>query len=298
LQVNDNQGCTYNESIFVSVPPDIIISQTHVDVSCFGGNDGSINVSVNGGVDPYNYNWSNSSNSEDLNALISGIYSLVVTDANNCSKPISIDILQPTAPLTLTDSISNVSCFSGNNGAIDLTPSGGNGGFQYLWSNSQVNQDIQNLTSGTYSVVVTDVKNCTANETYFVAQPAAPLTLNVSSTPAICFGDANGSASVAISGGTPGYSISWNNGGSTGSIVSLIAGSYTVTVLDTNLCLSSATIQVNQPNLLVVNADSTNVSCFGAATGSVTALVTGGILPYSYLWSNNANSVSVSNLIS
>jgi gliding motility-associated-like protein len=230
--------------------------------------------------------------------LISGNYTLVVTDNFNCSRTTSITISQPTSALTLASSITNVSCFAGNDGAIDITPSGGNGSYQYLWSNGSTSQNLQNLLLGSYSVVVTDLKNCSASGNYLISQPATPLTINVSSLPVNCFGEANGSASVSISGGTPNYSISWSNGATTNSVADLSAGLYSVTVLDANLCSSTANIQVNQPNLLVVNADSTNVNCFGAATGSVNAIVSGGIAPYTYSWNNGANTVAVSNLIS
>jgi hypothetical protein len=168
--------------------------------------------------------------------------------------------------------------------------------YQFEWSNGVLLEDIKNLQSGNYTVVVKDIKNCTLTKSFFVSQPIAPISLSINTTPAICFGESNGTAKVTISGGTPGYFISWDTGSHADSIFNLIAGTYNVTVRDSNLCSTSLSAQVDQPNLLLVNADSINVKCFGEATGGVGAIASGGVLPFAYLWSNNINTPNVSNL--
>ena len=296
ITLTDNNGCIADTSITITQPNEIMISEVHQDVSCYGGNDGVIDITITGGVAPYNYLWSNGETTEDINSLSYDTYELIVTDANNCIKSISVLIDQPDAPLTLAAEIDDVSCFAGNDGAINVTPSGGNGFYNYQWSTNDISEDIQALVTGSYTITVTDIKNCSATETYFVAQPLTPISISTSFTPVICFGESNGTATVNISGGTPGYSINWSNGEITNTVSNLLAGDYVVTVLDTNLCSISAIVSVLQPDELNVNADSTNVNCFGASTGSVTAIPNGGISPYSFLWNDNSITNSISNL--
>ena len=296
VKVTDAKGCVENANITITQPLEIEITETHTDVSCFGGNDGQIDVSITGGVLPYRYSWNTGSITQDIIGLNHGNYTLIVTDANNCSKSIIVQVKQPFSALSIKDTVFAVSCHAGNNGSIDITPSGGNGNYQFEWSNGVLSEDIQNLQSGNYTVVVKDIKNCTITKSFFVSQPIAPISLSINTTPAICFGESNGAAKVTISGGTPGYFISWDTGSHADSIFNLIAGTYKVTVRDSNLCSTSLSAQVDQPNLLLVNADSTNVKCFGEATGGVGAIATGGVLPYAYLWSNNINTPNVSNL--
>lgn len=297
IGVKDSKGCIENSNITINQPSEIEITETHQEVSCFGGNDGQIDVTINGGVSPFKFNWDNGKITEDISTLSFGNYTLVVTDANNCSKSKTIEIKQPLAPISLKDSVVDVSCYGGNNGSIDITPLGGNGNYQFAWSNGTFSEDLQNLISGSYSVLVKDSKNCTHTQSFIVKQPLSPLSLTIKTTPAKCYAESNGTAVVLISGGTPGYKISWDNGAVTDSIFGLQAGSYLVIVRDTNGCEASLSALINQPNLLKVNADSTDVKCFGEATGSVVAFATGGVLPYSYLWNNNLNSSFASNLI-
>ncbi len=298
LSVTDSMGCIIDTTVLISQPNEIVISETHSDVSCFGGSNGSIDISVSGGVGTYTYSWSNNSNLEDLSTLVVGNYTLIVTDANNCSKSLTIIIAQPSAPLTLSASLTNVSCNSGNNGSINITPNGGNGSYQYIWNNSSNTEDIQNLVSGTYSVTITDIKNCTATANYQITQPALPLSLSITSTPVICFGQSNGTATVIASGGTPGYAYAWSNGQTASNISGLIAGTYSLIVTDNKLCNATASVIVQQPNLLVANADSVDVLCFGNSTGSAQVIASGGVMPYSYLWNTNSINASINNLIS
>ena len=91
---------------------------------CFGGNDGSIDITVLGGTAPYFYSWSNGASIEDIN-LAAGSYAVTVTDSNNCSETLTIIVSQPASTLSLGTIIQDVSCFGGDNGEIDLIVSGG-----------------------------------------------------------------------------------------------------------------------------------------------------------------------------
>ncbi|HIB37678.1 glycine-rich protein [Mesonia sp.] len=149
--------CSQSVTITVTNPP--TLNNTTTNVSCNGGNNGSIDLTVTGGTPPYSYAWDNSATTEDLSGLIAGTYNVTVTDTNGCITTESIDVFEP-INLTISANITNSSC-SGNNGSIDLTVIGGNPPYAYAWSNSATTQDLSGLESGTYNVTVTDIKGCT-----------------------------------------------------------------------------------------------------------------------------------------
>ena len=142
------------------------LSETHQNVLCYGGNDGSIDLSVSGGTSPYVYSWSTGAVTEDIFGLSVGSYAVTVTDSNNCSVTLSINISQPLAPLSLGTIIQGVSCFGGNNGEIDLVVNGGTTPYSFIWSNGSTNEDLTNVSTGIYDVNVTDSNGCAISGTY------------------------------------------------------------------------------------------------------------------------------------
>ena len=119
--------------------------------------------------------------------------------------PVSINITQPQAALSLSTTQVNVDCFGNNTGSIDLTPAGGTSQYTYAWSNNTTNEDPSNLIAGTYGVTVTDANGCTSNLNVTVTQPAAPLTLSTSQINVDCFGNSTGSIDLTPAGGTSQY---------------------------------------------------------------------------------------------
>jgi gliding motility-associated-like protein len=220
-----------------------------------------------------------------------------LTDNNSCLDSLTLVLTQPAAPLQVTALTSNISCFGGNNGSIDVTISGGTVPYAFWWSNAVVVQDQQNLYAGIYQINITDNKGCTTTGIYNLTQPAMPVSTQMMMTEPLCFGDSNGTATVITSGGTPGYTYLWQNGQITPTISGLPIGSYIVEVTDANNCKIKDTVIVTQPPLLSVNADSSWVSCWGLADGGVQSSVVGGVGPYSYNWSPiNIASPNVGNL--
>ena len=192
--VTDANLCTAQRSVIITQPAAALATtETHVNVLCFGGNNGSINLSVSGGTPPYSYVWTASNggvvpagqaNLQDLSGLVAGTYSVVVTDANLCTTQRSVIITQPAAALATTETHVNVLCFGNATGSIDLTVSGGTPPYSYVWTASnggvvpagQANlQDLTGLVAGTYSVVVTDANLCTTQRSVIITQPAAGL---------------------------------------------------------------------------------------------------------------------------
>ncbi|MBL7807167.1 MAG: SprB repeat-containing protein, partial [Saprospiraceae bacterium] len=155
VTVTDVNGCTKTTSATVNQPGVLTPTTTKVNVACFGGNTGSIDLSVTGGTSPYTYAWSNAATTQDISNLVAGTYTVTVTDANLCTKTVSTSITQPASALNVTETHVDVNCNGQNTGSIDATPTGGTTPYTYSWSNGATTQDISGLTAGTYTLTVT-----------------------------------------------------------------------------------------------------------------------------------------------
>ena len=284
LVITDENLCTDTNTYIVNEPLALVLGSDLIDATCFGDGDGSIDLTPAGGVSPYTYQWSNDSTTQDLDSLIAGDYTLVLTDENLCTATVTLTINEPEAPISVTADSSNISCFGGNDGFIDLTVVGGNGSYSYVWSNAALSEDLTDLFIGTYTVDVQDFKGCTTSLSMTLTQPDAPLSLSVEMTPVICFSEDNGTATVTATGGTAPYTYLWSNTEDSLFIDSLIAGDYSVLVTDSLLCFDTITVTVTEPPILTAVADSIDVLCHGDSTGTVSVVAQGGVEAYSYLW--------------
>lgn len=289
LTFSDANGCGGTYVFTVTQPTAISITETHVNVTCNGLNNGSIDISVSGGTAPYTYLWApGGQTTQDLTGLTPNTYTVTVTDNNGCTANLPVTITQP-AVLSATETHTNVTCFGLNNGAIDVTVNGGTGPYTYLWTPAgQTTQDRTGLAPNTYSVVITDANGCTTSiNNIVITQPASVLNANISpSTNVTCFGLCNGTATANGVGGTPGYTYSWNTTPvqTTQTATNLCSGVYTVTVTDANGCTAQSSVTISQPAQLVASATMTPASCQGICDGTATASQTGGTPSYTYEW--------------
>lgn len=279
------------------VPYSITIAPSTTNVSCAGGNNGHAAVTVTGSGAPYTYSWNTApvQFSSTANNLVAGNYTCTITDANGCVVTQSVTITQPTA-VTATTSQTNPSC-NGGTGTATVTPSGGTPGYTYSWSPTGGNADTAtNLSSGNYTCTITDANGCIITKTFSLTQPSA-VTATASMTAVSCAGGNNGSATIAPSGGTPGYTYAWSpSGGNAATASSLIAGNYTCTVTDTNGCTGTQSITVTEPQPLAVTLTTTGALCNGSCNGQVSTVTTGGTTPYGYNWSSGCATASCTNL--
>ncbi|HLP93646.1 MAG TPA: hypothetical protein VK168_06395, partial [Saprospiraceae bacterium] len=298
VTVTDANLCTVTTSAIVTQPTLLTAATaTITNVACNGGSNGAIDLTASGGTMPYTYNWSNGAMTQDISGLNAGTYTVTVTDDNSCTAVLSANITEP-AVIRIAGSVTPVACFGASTGAIDITPTGGTGMFTYAWSDGPATQDRTALASGTYTVTVTDANMCTTSASYFVDQSPA-LVLSMQNFNITCFGQADGSIDLSVSGGQPGYTYAWSNMANTQDISGLSPGIYTVTVTDANSCTAIlASTPITEPTLLTVTVTvNNNVSCLGGSDGSATATPSGGTSPYvSYLWSNGANIQTQNNL--
>ena len=270
-------------------------ASTTNDNSCNDSNDGQIDLSFTGGTAPYSFVWSNGATTEDLNNLAPGDYNVTVTDNNGCEGTYSASISEPSA-INASTNATNVACSGGDNGAVQLSVSGGTAPYTYSWSTGATTQNINNLTAGNYRVTITDANNCSTTQSASVDQ-AGDLVVSVDqATNVSCNGGNDGAISISVTGGTAPYSYSWSNGANTEDITGLVAGDYTGTATDANGCSMVVEVTISEPSAINASTDATNVACSGGDNGAVQLSVNGGTTPYSYSWSTGATTQSISNL--
>jgi hypothetical protein len=164
VTVTDANNCDTVLSVKITEPSPLQVNTSvsqyagSANISCHGASDGSIDITVNGGSSPYNYNWSNGDNTQDLSSIGAGTYTLTVSDANYCDTVVSVTLDEP--PVLTVDTNAVTDAGNGNNGSIDLTVSGGTSSYNYNWSNNATSQDISGLSAGNYTVTVTDANLC------------------------------------------------------------------------------------------------------------------------------------------
>ncbi len=297
--LTDGNNCSVTVDFVINTPNAMALTLTPTNISCNGGNDGSITSLTSGGDGNYTYNWSSGSVTSDISNLTAMGYTLTVTDGNGCQVIDSLTLTEPDAIL-LTTSDTPVNCFGGNDGTASVTASGGNGTLSYLWDNSEITNSISNLSAGTYTVTVTDDNMCTNTAEVTITEPATPVTINsITQSVTACFGADDSEATVVASGGTGVLSYNWSSGGTTDVETNLAPGDYTVTVTDENSCSTTATINIVQYDELIVSVTGIDVACFAGADGSVTASATGGTPGYTYLWDdpNNQTTATATGLV-
>lgn len=217
------------------------LSTSVSDVWCFGGLNGSIDLTVSGGVAPYTYLWSNGATAEDVSDLFAGTYSVTVTDANGANSSTSATVNEP-AMMFVTASSTDVTCNGGSDGSASVSIIGGTPPYLVLWSTGNFGEDNLNIPAGDYFALVQDNYGCLIVEEVTVNEPA-PWSISIASNDETCASN-DGNVSVSVSGGAQPYSYSWSNGGTSSSIGNLAAGSYTITITDGTGCTATSSTDV------------------------------------------------------
>jgi gliding motility-associated-like protein len=336
LIVTDLNGCSATLTEVITEPPAIVISVTTVDAICFGAASGGAGVVVAGGIAGYNLSWtgplsddptglevSTSGGNYQISQLLAGDYNLTVIDLNGCVQDVEFSILQPTNELFASFQAQNVSCFGAADGGVIVTANGGTPGYNVSWlggvsgnpvgiemANEGDSFTINQLSSGSFFVTVTDAFGCTIKATVAVASPPRIIGTAIAENPS-CFGVADGYVTIQAVGGIGDFLYSINNtvlqpsnyfSGLSGS---MSGTPYSVTISDANGCTEVIGFVLYQaPQLLIsslvpaVFAGGFNVSgC--ADNGSVDLTAIGGTGALSFLWSpGSSTSEDISGLAS
>jgi hypothetical protein len=294
VAVTDSNGCMLTDTIIITAPAALMLSASVTHVSCHGDSTGAIDVTVSGGVIPYEFSWNSGDTIEDINGVPAGTYIIAVVDSNGCMTIETITVLQPD-PLSLSASVTSVFCHGDSTGAIDITVSGGSPPYTFGWSSGETTEDISGLPAGSFIVTVTDSSGCMISDTITVTEPGT-LIISASVTNASCHGDSTGAIDISVSGGSSPYTFSWSSGAVTEDINGLPAGDYIVTVTDSNNCMIADTFTVTQPSGISISASITHVACSGDSTGAIDITVSGGVPPYTFVWSNGETTEDISGL--
>jgi gliding motility-associated-like protein len=304
--VVDAVGCSQTAQVSVTEPAQLTLSTFNANISCNGGNDGSINVSVVGGLAPYLFglNGSIPDNSNNFVNLTAGTYTIDVFDRNNCTTQLITTLTEPDT-LLIDVQFTPISC-SGVNSTVTLTAQGGVPPFSYFLDGDIQNNGIfTNVTEGYHTCQITDAKGCSSNSFFTITAPS-PITLDYTATDVSCFGNADATITVTASGGTGLLSYQLDGGTLQTSTVftGVSAGSHILAVTDIALCHATAQILINTPEALNISAqiqsdfNGSSISCAGAADGAAIATGMGGAFPYTYVWSNGNTGAAVSDLTS
>lgn len=293
--VTDDSNCSATQSFIISEPDSLTIAHITQQVTCFGLENGQVNLIVAGGSAPYNYSWSNGSFNDSLINVGQDTYFLTLTDSNSCVYFDSVTITQPDSiAISLLDT--NISCFGFDDGRIDAQVIGGTSGYSYSWSNGEINQDVSGLSAGIYTLVVTDANGCIKNDSAFISEPL-PLSSSSIITHLLCNNDSLGAIEISVSGGVMPYDYLWSNGDTAAALSGLMGGTYNVTVLDSNGCSLLDTSSIEEPDALILNLTAADYTCPTNINGAVTTTLTGGTNPYSYLWHTGDTTNAITGLM-
>ncbi|PQB08847.1 hypothetical protein BST83_00295 [Polaribacter filamentus] len=285
----------------LEISSEIISDFNGFGISCNGASDGSIDITVSGGAAGYTYAWTSpngfNATTQDISALAPGEYTITVTDANGCStSPETYTITEPDEIIINTTLLQDVQCFENSDGKIEITITGGTGDFTYNWTKNSTpyatTKNLAGLSPGEYVLIVQEDGNaqCYRTKTFTITQPDLLEIAFESKTDILCYGDSTGSAQISVTGGTSPYQYSWMEASgatyNTQDLVGVPAGDYQLTVIDALGCSDTFNVILNEPDNIVLNESKTDITCFGSNDGTISIAVTGGVSPYTYVWSD------------
>lgn len=303
LTVTDSRGCTGFANVDIEEPNVLLQNGLVNNVKCFGGVDGSIDVSGFGGTLPYSYTWDSGDVSQDLVDKPAGDYTLTITDANNCTSTGVHPITQPISAIALGITGNDVLCKLDSTGSVNLTVNGGTPNYNYQWVKDgsivlpYVTPILSNISAGTYSVIVTDENGCTEEIQQDILEPANSLSSTPILTEVLCKGFPTGQIDPVVDGGTIGYTYTWSNGASANTVSGLVGGNYDLQIEDAHNCVANFSYFIDEPEeILDGTLNSTDIKCFGDASGEISSEVSGGTGIYNYTWSNGSNENQITGL--
>ena len=292
--VTDANGCTFvTDSIRVGRIDETLDAVT--EVSCDGGTDGAIDVTISGGAEPYTFAWTEAGSTEtiatteDLSGVSNGDYTLTITDASGAmlSRNYTIGIAAGFAVSTTVTTNYNgfgVSCDDAADGtAVAIISGQGEFTFEWFQDDTTVDTDsiLNDAAAGTYQLLVTSAGGCEIERTVELTAPT-PLMLEAAITPISCGNTADGSITVTANGGVSPYTFEWDNGSTSGTLSGLGQGTYGITATDANGCIREESFELSAPETLTVTVEATPAT--DGCNGSVQVLVLGGSGTYRYFW--------------
>ncbi len=289
VTVTDANGDQASDSFVLTEPAAINVSVALADV-CSG--NGNATATATGGSGAFTYAWDNGATGAIVSGLSPGFHCMTVTDANGCQ---AVGCVNVPAAMSLELLVQGLACFNFCDASVTAIVTGGTGPLTYSWSNGATGPVNENLGPGDYSVTVTDANGCTISGSTSVGNPVA-ININVNVTNPPCSGGGTGSASATVTGGTSPYSYLWSTGSTMSTITGLIPGTYGLTVTDFLGCTQTATATVVPQSDVNLSISANPSSGCGVADGTASVVISGGVAPFTILWSNGGTNTSISGL--
>ncbi|WP_201296312.1 SprB repeat-containing protein, partial [Flavobacterium sp. 9R] len=267
---------------------------------CFGDSNAQATVTPTGGNGDYTFLWDNNETTATATSLNAGLHTVTVTDKLGYKTTCSVTITQPEAAIACSVVQDTAVTANGlSDGKATVTPTGGNGGYTFLWDNNETTATATSLNAGLHTVTVTDSKGCQTTCSVTITQPDVFACSVLQVAPAKCFGDSNAQATVTPTGGNGDYTFLWDNNETTATATSLNAGLHTVTVTDKLGYKTTCSVTITQPAAAIAATSiiTNNNNCVGCNSGAIDITVNGGTKPYQFLWSNGATTEDIANLI-
>lgn len=297
LTAVDINNCKSTDTVFVGVST-FDINAIASDVSICGGTDGSVAVTVIGGVSPINYTWSGGQTTEDISGLDAGIYTLEVSDASGCVDSVTVDVDDP-IPFTYVETLTPITTCGGL-GSINEVVTGGTSPIIFVLNNDTISMPVNNLAEGNYALLIIDASGCTEAINFNLAEPDSSIAFAGPDQTA-CMG-APGiqlNASANIGGGNYSWSpaVGLSSSTTANPVVNLDTTiTYYLTFTDNNNCVSRDTVTINSVKINLTDTLITPASDCFSSNGAIDITVGGGVLPYTYSWSIDSVTQDVSGL--
>ena len=297
IQIVDANLCVFDTVITLTEPDTLVLTLVNAeDLLCNGDNSGEIAVVGTGGVLDYEYNVDGGTYGSDslFTGLSAGMHILGVLDANGCTDTLHVTLSEPGILQLSLVTANDAVCYEESNGSIEVAAASGTAPYQYSIDgvSFQGSALFEGLAAGTYTITVMDANGCLDELTETIFEPSL-LTIETSSVPVACFGDASGEITVTADGGTPVYEYS-NDGGisfdANGGLFSdVVTGNYLMVVRDANGCTASEGVIISQPaSVFILDANVTDAACLDSTSGSVQLIGTGGTPTYLYSADNTS----------
>lgn len=299
VTVTDDFGCEAVECFVVEFVTPIIPTFENDTLLCNGDMNGTLSFSAADGYPPYNYVWQNMANTINGSGVINaenemvtlpnlpaGNYAIQIVDAFFDTTFTAV-VAQPEQVELMLLGQTDASCFAYCDGVAELEGTGGVGNFSYQWPGGLAFDSLQTtLCAGTYEVTVVDGNSCEATLEITVDEPEEFIATATETNPVSCFEGSDGAAQVSTNG-TP-VAYSWDNMTNMATINGLEAGTYFVTVTNSDGCLDTTFVEITQPDqpVGVQISLSEDISCYEASDGALLATVSGPGSTFSYNWSN------------
>lgn len=284
VTVTDDSGNTDTGSVTITNVGPINPNAGATDETSVDGNDGTATSSAFGGSPPYSFEWSNGGTTQTITNLAPGLYTVTVTDSEDCFALQSVIVGAFGCPeIIIEGEILNATCFGACDGEIDIDVTGGSAPYIYIWSNGLSSEDAFGLCAGDYSVTVLDADGCTMSGGPYTVSQSTEIVVNAGATDETAAGANDGTAWAAPTGGLPPYTYAWSNGGTDSLIVNLPEGVYTVVVTDAQQCAAIETVTINAFTCQLVSLV-TNNNCFGSCDGIIEVNLINAVDPITYVW--------------